>query len=313
MRRVLAILALLVLVAYLATGIAQVRPGERAVVRRFGRVVAQPSPGLWVGLPWGMDRVDRVPVNFVRRLNVGFQPEADDFAAVPTGQMLTGDQNVVNVQVAIDYSVADGDEVVNFVVNRDRIEPAVTRATESALHEWVAAHTVDEVLLTGKIALRGWLARQVQERIADYGLGVRVQAASVVYLAAPEDVRPDFEMVMIAQSRISTQMNEARQHAEQLQKAAEGEASAKRQSAEAYAEGRRRAAIAEADAFTGRLEQYRRLQAENADVLGAIWWSEMGRLLASMKNNGQVDILDDRLGADGLDITQFARPKKKKE
>ena len=52
------------IVLYLLTGVVEVRRGERAVVRRFGRVLAeQPEPGLWVGLPWGMDRVDRVEVD----------------------------------------------------------------------------------------------------------------------------------------------------------------------------------------------------------------------------------------------------------
>src|SRR5207249_2127753 len=73
-----------VLCAYLLTGVAQVRPGERAVVRRFGRVVIpHPAPGLWVGLPWGMDRVDRVPVNFVRRLTVGYEPGIDPDELMP--------------------------------------------------------------------------------------------------------------------------------------------------------------------------------------------------------------------------------------
>src|SRR5437588_206956 len=124
MRKLLYI-TLIALGAYLLTGIAQVRPGERAVVRRFGRVVAQPAPGLWVGLPWGVDRVDRVPVNFVRRAHVGYDPEADDNSFMPAGQYLTGDQNLVNVQAAIDYSVGDGDAVVRYVLHADRVEPAI--------------------------------------------------------------------------------------------------------------------------------------------------------------------------------------------
>ena len=62
--------------AYLLTGLARVRPEERAVVRRFGEVVARPGPGLWIGLPWGIDRVDSVPVRTVRQILVGFSPEA---------------------------------------------------------------------------------------------------------------------------------------------------------------------------------------------------------------------------------------------
>src|SRR5438874_8416652 len=95
------------LLLYLLTGVVQVRPGERAVVRRFGRVLdVKPEPGLWVGLPWGMDRVDRVPVEFVRPVVVGYRLQEDEDAlATPPGQLLTGDHNLVNVQAVLNYSV----------------------------------------------------------------------------------------------------------------------------------------------------------------------------------------------------------------
>jgi membrane protease subunit HflK len=300
-----------VLAIYLLTGVAQVRPGERAVVRRFGRVVAQPAPGLWVGLPWGMDRVDRVPVNFVRRLTVGYDPESDPEALMPAGQLLTGDQNLVNVQVAIDYSIGEGDSVVRYVLHQDRIEPAVARATEAAMAEWVAGHTVDEVLLTGKVALRSWLAVKVQKRIEPYGLGVAIQSASVVMLAAPDEVKSEFDRVMIAQAGIHTRENEAKQEAEGMSRKAKSAANELKQQADAYTQGRKSLATAEASAFISRLEQYQRLRKDNPDILTAIWWSEMGPILAGLKSRGQVDVIDDRLGTNGLDVMQFARPRKK--
>src|SRR5207245_3528334 len=91
---------LLGFVGYLLTGVAQVRPGERALVRRFGRVVDKPGPGLRIGLPFGMDRVDRVPVDLVRRVAIGYQPDAAETdQTTPPGQLLTGGTNPVNVQV----------------------------------------------------------------------------------------------------------------------------------------------------------------------------------------------------------------------
>src|SRR4051812_49687745 len=103
-------LLLLALVAYLLTGVAQVGPEERVVVRRFGKVVARPGPGLWVGLPWGIDRIDRVPVRTVRQLQVGYNPDASlDPTVTPVGQLLTGDQNLVNVQVVLDYAIGETD------------------------------------------------------------------------------------------------------------------------------------------------------------------------------------------------------------
>src|SRR5215204_7096619 len=91
------------LVLYLLTGVVQVRPGERAVVRRFGRVLEEkPEPGLWIGLPWGMDRVDRVEVDRVRQVSVGY---SEDESGLPSGQVLTGDHNLVNLRVLLYYKV----------------------------------------------------------------------------------------------------------------------------------------------------------------------------------------------------------------
>ena len=103
MRRLLWVVPVVLLLLYLLTGVVQVRPGERAVVRRFGRVLhAKPEPGLWVGLPWGMDRVDRVEVDKVRQVSVGY---SEDETGLPSGQFLTGDHNLVNVRVLLEYTV----------------------------------------------------------------------------------------------------------------------------------------------------------------------------------------------------------------
>src|SRR5256714_13277035 len=105
-RRLFLYPVVLLLVGYLLTGVTQVRPGERAVVRRFGRVLQQkPDPGLWIGLPWGMDRVDRVAVDRIQSVTVGYQDEVAVDAAIPAGQLLTGDHNLVNIQVTLYYKV----------------------------------------------------------------------------------------------------------------------------------------------------------------------------------------------------------------
>src|SRR5215211_6036070 len=123
-------------VLYLLTGVVQVRQGERAVVRRFGRVLDErPTPGLWVGLPWGMDSVERVEVDTMRSVQVGDADRADEEGVIPVGQLLTGDHNLVNVQVVVYYKVR-AEEVALFVIEKDRIEPTLARAAEAAVAEW---------------------------------------------------------------------------------------------------------------------------------------------------------------------------------
>jgi membrane protease subunit HflK len=303
---------IVVLLAYLATGVAQVRPEERAVVRRFGRVVARPGPGLWIGLPWGMDRVDRVPLRTLQ-LAVGFDDSAiEDLGTTPAGQVLTGDQNLVNVRLVAEYAVSEADgDLENYVLNRDRVEPLLAEQVESLTAEWAAARGVDEVLLTGRASLAAWLAQKLPERLAPLNLGILVQRVSVTHLAAPEAVRETFEEVNRAQAAIRTRENEAERDAGRRMRDAEAAAFRAQQSAAAYRTERLAAASAEAEAFQKRLDQYRTLRKTNPDVLTAIWWDEMGKLLLGMKSRGRIDLLDSHLGPDGLDITTFLPPRKK--
>lgn len=312
MKRYLLALIGLLLVSYLLTSVTQVRPGERAVVRRFGRIVDKPGPGLWVGLPWGMERVDRVPVDQVRRVTVGYQPEEDENGqAMPPGQLLTGDQNLVNVQVFLDYAVND-EEVEKYVTQAERVDGLVARAAEAVLAEWIAGRTVDDVLLHGKAELPRFVVARTQARLEPYHLGVRLQAASVPHLLPPDEVKPAFDEVTRAQASIRTREHEARQSAARRLWEAETEKVRTEQLSAAYVYDRVQLARAEADGFVQRAQQYHQLRRTNPDVLAAIWWDEMGKVFARLKENGRIDLLDNYLGPDGLDITLFApQPKRK--
>jgi membrane protease subunit HflK len=313
MRRLLVVLVLLLLAAYLLTGVAQVRPGERAVVRRFGRVLPdKPGPGLWIGLPWGMDRVDRVAVDALRRVEVGYrETEDEDGLTTPAGQLLTGDHNLVNLRVVIAYTLREA-QVEDYVLHQDRVNDLVARVAESALAEWVGGRTVDDVLLEGPRQLRGWLVEEARTRLGPYQLGIEVQQADVAYLFPPRDVKSAFDDVTRAQTEIRTLTNQAEEVAERRQREARSEKYRVEQLAHAYANEQLLRARAEADAFDHRLAQYHKLRRDNPDFLRRIWLDELSRLFARMKDNGQLDLLDQHLSGDGLDLTLIQPPTKKK-
>ncbi len=313
MRYLLAAVVLAVLVSLL-TAFTSVQPGEIAVVRRLGRVLDdRPGPGLYIGLPWGLDRVDRVAVDLVRRVTLGYARSDRDEpdGATPPGQLLTGDHNLVNAQIVIDYKI-NVDEVVDYVLHADRADTLIARAAEAALTEWVAGRTVDEVLLRGKADLPQWLVAQAQERIAPYRLGVKVQDAGVTSLSPPAEVKDAFENVTRAETGIERRVHEASQEADAKWRAAQAEKFRTERMTAAYVHEQRVMAEAEAHNFEARLAQYRRLRKDNPYYLNALWWDEMGRLYARLRQNGRIDLLDNRLGAGGLDITQMpVLPKKK--
>ncbi len=133
MRRLLLVGAALLFVLVTArSALTQVQPGERAVVRRFGRILDdKPGPGLFLGLPWGLDLVERVPVGRKKRVIVGVaKKEEDEQGETPAGQLLTGDHNLVNVEAEIHYTVRE-DQVDKFVLQAERADGLLARHRRS--------------------------------------------------------------------------------------------------------------------------------------------------------------------------------------
>jgi membrane protease subunit HflK len=191
MKRGAVVLPLLILVAYLATGLYEVRPGERAVVRRFGRVLDETGlPGLNVGLPWGLDRVDRVAVDEQRRLEVGFQPGAANDPA-PAGEVLTGDNHLIDLRATVYYRI-DPARVVDFVLHQERVEPILQRAAEGALAAVLAGYRIDPVLLGQARDLEPRLQAHLVNALQPYQIGVLVEGVNLTSAQPPKDLAEIF-------------------------------------------------------------------------------------------------------------------------
>jgi membrane protease subunit HflK len=300
-------LLLLVAVAYLATGIYQVGPDERAVVRRFGRVVARPGPGLGIGLPWGVDRVDRVPVRTVRQVRVGYEPEQAAPGTNPVGQMLTGDQNLVNVQLVVDYAIGETDaDLDNYVLHREQVETALARETEAAVAEWAAGRTIDQALRTGSAVLPPWVMDRLADRLPDLKLGVRVQRASVALLAAPDEVRAAFEAVDQAQTTMGTRRTQALQERDQRLSLAAATKYRLEQEAAQYRDAQLKQAGADADAFRNELAAFRSVQRTNPAALTFVWWHEMNLTLDELKTREREAQLIDHFLLNNGELNLFA-------
>ncbi|MCU0703792.1 MAG: SPFH domain-containing protein [Fimbriiglobus sp.] len=300
----------IVLVAYLLTGVSQVEPDERAVVRRFGQVIDRPGPGLRIGLPWGIDRVDKFKVRTVQ-LTVGYNPdETADSPGIPAGQFVTGDQNLINLRMVVAYEIDTRDgELENYAAHRDRVDAVLARESEAVASEWTAACTVDEVL-SGRAMIARRVTERLPQRIAPHRLGVVVQRVSVEHLAAPDEVKDSFDAVNQAQTGIRTRVNTAEQDAQRRVSEADALRQKLQSEASAYANERETLARADAAAFTARLNTYRTLKATNPDVLSALWREEVSRILVGVKERGRVEVLDDVLGPNGLELNQFLPTRK---
>jgi membrane protease subunit HflK len=240
-----------------------------------------------------------VAVDRVQSVTIGWQEDGNQ--AMPAGQVLTGDHNLVNVQATLFYKVK-ADELVDYVAAGDRVEGLLVRAAEAALAEWTASRTVDEVLLHGKMDLGPALAAGTRARVKPYRLGVQVDDARVTLVAPPEEVKFAFDEVARAQTSIVTQRNRAEQEAEAALRAAEADAFRVEQTAAGQARSRTVLAEREAGRFLERLRQYQAGRRSNPAYLRQIWEEERGRIFARLKENGQLGLLDHHLGGGGLDL-----------
>jgi modulator of FtsH protease HflK len=307
---VIALLALSAL-ATLVTSITLVRPGERAVVRRFGAFRAnKPEPGLLLTLPWWMDRVDRVRVDERRTVKVGWTGIEEDKTPLPAGQLLTGDHNLVNAEAEIHYRVVDN-KVNDFVLNGGQAESLIARATEAALGQWLAGQRIDDILRLGRSLLPSLLVEDVQHRIAPYHLGIRIELVDIK-LSPPADVKPYFDAVSEQHTRITTQINEATSEAKKKLSEAKTEEYRKISEARAYANEQNKAAIGDAETFLKRLDQYWLLSKNNPNYLNDMWLDDVTRLYTVMRQSGRIDLLDHYIGNDGLNITQFPLPPRRR-
>lgn len=282
------------LVAWLLTGVTEIRPGERAVVRRFGRVLdVQPRAGWWVGFPWGIDRVDRVAVEQVRRVTVGYRPEeGGGQEETPSGQLLTGDHNLINVQVVLNYAV-DPEAVVDYVLQRDGAEGLLARTAEAVLAEWVAGRPVDEVLQKGRTLLPAVLLERLPPRLAPYRLGVRLRGVDVSHLLPPEEVKPAFDAVARARAESEAEVEKAKEYSQQARVKAAIALQQEEERTQAYVTSRPEQAGAEAAAFEARLAAYR----ANPLVREAGRWNHLLRMLSRLSETRGLVPLDPELGS----------------
>ncbi len=200
--RWLIVVLILSAIAYSATGIYAVGTDQRAVVRRFGRVVPEPSdPGLHWGFPWGLERVDLVKPGETKTVTIGAAASTDRVIGAPPtdtlAQFLTGDQNLVNVQATVQFTI---DDPRMFLFESSDPARIVTRATESAITATLADQSIDSVLTSGKDALAILIEDKLKKRLESFGLGVHVRSVSLTELSPPPQVADAFTRAASARS-----------------------------------------------------------------------------------------------------------------
>lgn len=215
-------LVLIPIVAVLATGLVSVAPGESAVVRRLGRLLPMPyGPGLHLGLPLGLDRVDRVETERVRRVEIGLAETPGPGDDPGAGEYLTGDLNLIHARAVVQYRVADPSR---FVLAADDREGALRRLAESCLARSLARRGIEGALRDGRAAIAADVQSALDQSARRYGLGLAVLGVSLTDAQPPAEVQPDFAAAQSARSDLDRKRNEAKARAEAVLIAAKAKA-----------------------------------------------------------------------------------------
>lgn len=211
----------LLVLLWLASGFYIIGGNQQGVVRRFGKAQAAAVPsGLHYDLPWPCARVDRVNVQELRTLTLGVAAvDSLDPAGFlrPTGldrvgEFLTGDKNLLNLQVHLQYRIADP---LPWLTAHEAPEVRLRLLAESRIAEVVGLCGVDYVHPLGLDELRQWLSRDLAAEVARAGLGVELEEATIAAVWPPIEVKAAFLDVSNARAERDKLIEQQRSLAEQ--------------------------------------------------------------------------------------------------
>lgn len=239
---------------WLLSGFYMVGPGEQGLVLTFGRLTAVRDSGLHYRLPAPIQSQFVVDTAQVRTAEVGYRTEAGNQNVVlEEAQMLTGDENMVVVQLFIQYLVQDP---VAYLFHVRGAEDVLKASAEIALRSTVGQNTIDFTMTEGRVQAQDQVKTRLQELLDQYRTGLLVTEARLLAVDPPSDVRDAFHDVVRAFEDRERLVKEAEGYAEQVVPAARGEAAQMVLEAEAYREQRLIRAEGDAARFLALLAEY---------------------------------------------------------
>ncbi|MWQ07233.1 FtsH protease activity modulator HflK [Glaesserella parasuis] len=207
------------LVVWGASGFYTVQEAERGVVTRFGKLHEIVLPGL----NWKPTFIDNVtPVNIERVLELR-----------TNGSMLTQDENMVLVEMTVQYRIEDPAKYLFSVTKPD---DSLKQATDSALRYVIGHMTMDDILTTGRAIVREKTWNALRDIIKNYDMGLLITDVNFQYARPPEEVKAAFDDAIKAQEDEQRLIREAEAYARGQEPIARGQAQRILEQANAYKE-----------------------------------------------------------------------------
>lgn len=280
----------LLIVVGLFTSIRTIGPEEEGVVINLGKFSRTLQPGLNFILPFGVEKMYKIPVQRqlkhefgFRTSNPGTRSEYADGSYVDESSMLSGDLNMADVEWVVQYRIVDSYKYLFKV--RDA-EQSLRNMSESAMRKTVGDRTVNEVLTVGRQEVASNVEVLLQKLCDEYENGIRIDQVVLQDVNPPQPVRASFNAVNQAQQERETLINKAESEYNRVVPRAKGEAQETVQLAEAYALTRVNGARGEAARFNSLYTEYMKAPEVTKK---RIYLETMERLLPKLGNKVIVD------------------------
>ncbi|MCK9395735.1 MAG: FtsH protease activity modulator HflK [Methylobacter sp.] len=260
--------------------------GTQGVETRFGKYVATTQSGLNWHFPAPIERVEVVDVKQQRYIEVGYRSGGTEqtLGSVPKeALMLTKDENIVDVRLAVQYQVKNAKEFIFNVVN-----PAGTlkQVTESAQRGVVGSSKMDFVLTEGRSEIVAQIKKEIQDVMDSYQSGIQVTSVNLQDAQPPEQVQNAFEDAIKAREDEQRLINEAEAYSNDVVPKARGAAARKIQEAEGYKEQ----VVAQAEGESNRFSQLLTEYSKAPDVTRKRLYIESMESVLAETNTVMVDV-----------------------
>jgi membrane protease subunit HflK len=272
------LIAGLLAIGWVSTGIYTVDEGEQAVITRLGDYNRSTGPGIHFHLPAPIEARQVINVTGQRTAEIGFSTNAQDRIVDNPDEslMITSDRNIVLVQFRVIYNISNA---VDFAFNVRDPEQSVRQVAESAMREVIGGRPLERIITTERAAIEQAVEELSQTTLNEYSIGVSLLGIELLPAAAPPEVSEAFNDVVNARQEAETAVNNAqRQTATIINEA------------QAYREQVVREATGEAERFVAVHAEYRQAPQVTRDRL---YIETMERVY----RRGNLIILDQRGGA----------------
>jgi membrane protease subunit HflK len=207
-----------------STSFFTVQGNEQALILRFGDYQRTVGSGLHFKFPNPIEKKTVQDVTNQRETIVGINNNAESL-------MLTGDENIVDINFAVLWNIKD---LKSYVLKVDQPEDLVKSAAESVVREIIGKNELDSIITTGRQQYGGQVRERLQELLDEYESGVNVEGVQFQKTDPPAEVVDDFLDVVNASQEAERAINEARAYRNTKVLEAEGEAAKLLQQAEGY-------------------------------------------------------------------------------